>query len=194
MMYFQEPAQQQTPLYIFDLDGTLALIEHRRHFVEAPESGKCRHCFEGHAYDDANGSATCPACDGSGKFKPDFDAFQEACDKDQPNWPVIGTMLQLYSVGCDIRIWSARTDAVKQKTMLWLHSATRIPLIKLEQMLKMRPAGDTQPDEQLKLKWLNTMGKQERSRVAAVYDDRTKVVAMWRRVGVACFQVANNDV
>lgn len=23
-----------TPLYIFDLDGTLALIEHRRHFVE----------------------------------------------------------------------------------------------------------------------------------------------------------------
>jgi hypothetical protein len=27
------------PLYIFDLDGTLALIQHRRHFVER-ERGK----------------------------------------------------------------------------------------------------------------------------------------------------------
>lgn len=25
------------PLYIFDLDGTLALIDHRRHFVEGPD-------------------------------------------------------------------------------------------------------------------------------------------------------------
>ena len=31
------------PLYIFDLDGTLALIEHRRHFVERP-SLKCYDC------------------------------------------------------------------------------------------------------------------------------------------------------
>ena len=25
------------PLYIFDLDGTLALIEHRLHFIQGPE-------------------------------------------------------------------------------------------------------------------------------------------------------------
>jgi phosphoserine phosphatase len=28
--------QNDRALYIFDLDGTLALIEHRRHLVEAP--------------------------------------------------------------------------------------------------------------------------------------------------------------
>lgn len=187
MMYFQEPKAQQTPLYIFDLDGTLALIDHRRYLVEAPACEACK-------YDDV-GDIRCCACNGTRKqkgFKPDFKAFEELCNLDSPNWPVIGTMMQLYSVGCDIRIWSARSDAVKQKTFMWLHQTTRIPLIKLEQMLKMRPAGDSTPDEQLKLKWLNTMGKQERARVAAVFDDRDKVVAMWRRVGVSCFQVAQN--
>ena len=195
MMYFQEPAQQQTPLYIFDLDGTLALIDHRRYLVEKPEDGTCRDCIDGKALRPvAEGIDCCPTCGGSGKFVPDWNGFFELCHLDQPNWPVIGTMLQLYSVGCDIRLWSARSDAVKQKTLMWLHQSTRIPLIKLEQMLKMRPQEDiSTPDEQLKLKWLNTMGKQERSRVAAVYDDRDKVVAMWRRVGVACFQVAPGE-
>ena len=31
------------PLYIFDLDGTLALIEHRLHFIQRP-SLKCYDC------------------------------------------------------------------------------------------------------------------------------------------------------
>jgi hypothetical protein len=190
MMFFTEPAVSQHPLYIFDLGGTLAFIDHRRHLVTAPDDNSCRHCFQGHAYDDANGSAQCPACKGTGKFVPDWDAFFEACDRDAPNWPVIGTMLQLYSVGCDIRIWSGRSDAVKQKTLMWLHAATRIPLIKLEMMLKMRAADDFTPDDQLKRKWLNLMGKQERARLSAVFDDRNKVVAMWREAGVPCFQVA----
>lgn len=155
------------PLYIFDLDGTLALIDHRRHFVskEGKEKG----------------------------WKPDWKAFYEACDQDKPNWPVIGTMLQLYSVGCDIRIWSGREDSVKGKTFMWLHMATRIPLIKLEQMLRMREEGDYTEDHVLKRKWLNLMKQQERNRLAAVFDDRQKVVDMWRGEGVACFQVAPGD-
>lgn len=193
-MFFTEPAVSQHPLYIFDLDGTLALIEHRRHLVEKPEHGECRNCWRGEAFNSTTEEhVVCPACKGTGKFVPDWDAFFEACDKDQPNWPVIGTMLQLYSVGCDIRIWSGRSDAVRQKTLMWLHAATRIPLIKLELILKMRAADDFTPDEQLKRKWLNLMGKQERQRVAAVFDDRNKVVAMWRGAGVPCFQVAPGE-
>lgn len=189
MMFFAEPQQQSTPLYIFDLDGTLALIDHRRHLVDAT----CDSCAgAGAQYT----SHYCQACGNTGKdksFKPDWNAFFEACDRDQPNWPVIGTMLQLYSVGCDIRIWSGRSDAVKQKTLMWLHAATRIPLIKLELMLKMRPAEDFTPDEQLKRKWLNLMSKQERARLSVVFDDRNKVVEMWRGAGVPCFQVAPGE-
>lgn len=194
MMYFPEPAQSQHPLYIFDLDGTLALIDHRRYLVEKPDGGQCRGCMGGKTFSDVDeDGATCNECRGTGKFVPDWKAFFEACDKDAPNWPVIGTLLQLYSVGCDVRIWSGRSDEVKQKTLMWLHAATRIPLIKLEQMLKMREEGDFTPDEQLKRKWLNVMGKQERSRVAAVFDYRDKVVKMWREAGVACFQVAPGE-
>lgn len=179
------------PLYIFDLDGTLALIDHRRHIVEAPwvklpEGQK-----------PANGQRL-KIIDGvthirDPKFTPDWKAFYEACDKDQPNWPVIGTMLQLYSVGCDVRIWSGREDSVKCKTFMWLHLATRIPLIKLEQMIKMRPEGDYTEDHQMKRKWLHLLSPRERSRLAAVFDDRQKVVDMWRSEGVACFQVAPGD-
>jgi hypothetical protein len=197
-MFFPEPANLQTPLYIFDLDGTLALIERRRPLIEEPDSGACVECHGYGAMRESTGDkdyeeSECPVCKGTGKFVPQWDAFYEACDRDQPNWPVIGTMLQLYSVGCDVRIWSGRSDAVKQKTLMWLHAATRIPLIKLEHMLKMREAADYTPDDQLKRKWLNTMPKQQRERLAAVFDDRNKVVAMWRSAGVSCFQVAFGD-
>lgn len=187
------------PLYIFDLDGTLSLADHRRHLVEAP---KCAHCTgSGHIYrdvdDDAGGSipvqGLCPYCDGKGKakgFTPDWPAFYEACDKDQPNWPVISTLLQLYSVGCDVRIWSGRDDSVKPKTLMWLHLATRLSLTVLKELLVMRPNGDYTPDHQLKRKWLNLLQPQERRRLVGVFDDRQKVVDMWRAEGVACFQVA----
>jgi hypothetical protein len=183
--------EQRYPLYIFDLDGTIAFIGHRRHLVEAPwievpRNYKLQADQKFKIMDDAMYIR-------DPKFKPDWDRFYEACDMDLPNPPVIGTLLQLYASGNDIRIWSGRSDNVKQKTLMWLHMFLRIPLIKLELMLKMRPGNDDTPDDQLKLKWLNTMSLQERIRVAAVFDDRDKVVAMWRKAGVACFQVAPGD-
>ena len=33
----------------------------------------------------------------------------------------------------------------------------------------------------------------ERNRLTAVFDDRDKVVQMWRENGVPCFQVAKGD-
>lgn len=162
------------PLYIFDLDGTLALIDHRAHMVQSPLIP-----------DRQNGGMKKDP-----DFKPNWKAFYEACDQDAPNWPVIGTMLQLYSIGCDIRIWSGREDSVKGKTFMWLHAHTKIPLIILEQMIKMRPEGDYTEDHVMKRKWLHLMSKPERERLAAVFCDRDKVVKMWREERVACFQVA----
>ena len=37
------------------------------------------------------------------------------------------------------------------------------------------------------------MNDNESDKFLCVYDDRDKVVAMWRRNGVACFQVAEGD-
>lgn len=154
------------PLYIFDLDGTMALIEHRRHLVEKKDRKE---------------------------FKPDWKAFYAACVHDAPNWPVIGTFLQLYSCGADCRIWSGRSDEVKNQTIDWLQVYLQLQPRAIFDILKMRPDVDFSPDEQLKKKWLNALPPTDRNRLCAVFDDRDKVVAMWRKEGVACFQVAPGE-
>lgn len=144
------------PLYIFDLDGTLALTEHRQHFLDG--------------------------------VKADWPAFFRACVDDQPNTPVIDTLLRLLDCGCDVWIWSGRSSEVMEQTKDWLadhlgYGAHGVPLT-------MRVEGDFTPDEKLKEGWFESLSAHDRRRLVCVFDDRDKVVAMWRRNGVACFQVA----
>lgn len=152
------------PLYIFDLDGTLALIQHRRHFVE-------------------------------GSIK-DWPSFFAACVDDLPNLPVIKT-LQTLRKNAEIWVWSARSDEVKRQTIEWLHKHGIFhpywnPFDAPEKLL-MRKAGDHQPDEKLKATWLSEIEPPEYKRLTAVFDDRDRVVAMWRAAGIPCFQVAQGD-
>lgn len=58
---------------------------------------------------------------------------------------------------------------------------------------RMRKAGDFTPDEVLKRGWLNEIEPPEYARLTAVFDDRDKVVNMWREAGVPCFQVARGE-
>ena len=148
------------PLYIFDLDGTLALTDHRAHLV------RCEN--------------------------PNWDAFFEACVDDQPNYPVIETLHNLIESGAEVRIWSGRSNAVMSQTLEWFHKhldmdiASEIPLL-------MRVEGDFTPDDRLKSDWYDQLNEFEKKRLIAVFDDRNKVVEMWRSKGVACFQVATGD-
>lgn len=157
------------PLYIFDLDGTLALIEHRRHFVE-------------------------------GKNK-DWPSFFRACVDDKPNMPVIRTLKSLRKAGAEIWIWSGRSDEVRAETEQWLYDHGILKTTMLlhwepfaaPEVLLMREAGDHQPDVNLKYGWLANLEPPERSRLTAVFDDRARVVKMWRDAGVPCFQVAPGE-
>ncbi|MBL4787492.1 MAG: hypothetical protein JKY60_00025 [Kordiimonadaceae bacterium] len=139
--------------YVFDLDGTLALVEHRKHFV-------------------SNGSRQ-------------WRNFFEACVDDGPNTPVIKSLLALQAAGHRIEIWSGRSDAVKAEAIVWLQQYGIDPAL----LTHMRPARNNIPDDELKQSWLHACGTWP----DAVYDDRDKVVAMWRREGVPCFQVAPGD-
>ena len=56
----------------------------------------------------------------------------------------------------------------------------------------MRRAGDFTPDDVLKRTWLND-GTIDKARVLCAYDDRAKVVQMWRSEGIPCFQVAPGE-
>ena len=147
------------PLYIFDLDGTLALTEHRQHILDDKE-------------------------------RPDrWKAFFAACVKDQPNIPVIDTLHSLRLMS-DVMIWSGRSSEVRHQTIEWLAAHTTLMSHEVEAILRMRDEGDFTPDEQLKEQWLKDMDSDDRRRLVAVFDDRDKVVSMWRQNGVSCFQVA----
>jgi FMN phosphatase YigB (HAD superfamily) len=158
-----------TPLYIFDLDGTLADLTHRRHFVERPEGEK------------------------------DWDAFHAGCWGDAPITPTIVTLVTLASAGVDIRIWSGRMNTVREQTLDWLyrcvdsHTSHYYGRKGLNALLRMRPEGDYTPDDELKEGWLNGLSATDRQRLVAVFEDRARVVAMWRRNGVQCYQVAPGE-
>ncbi len=146
---------------IFDLDGTLADIEERRQ-LSTKEDGKM-----------------------------DWDKFFDPknISLDKPNWPVIHMAKILKSAGHQIVIFSGRSKATKDTTREWLNKFG-VPF----DVLKMRPTGHPfkwMPDDKLKQHWLDTLFEGEKKDdILCVFDDREKVVKMWRENGLDCFQVA----
>lgn len=158
------------PLYIFDLDGTLAIIEHRLHYIQGP--------------------------------KKDWRGFFAAVGDDAPNLPVIRTLQALRKAGSEIWIWSGRSDECKAQTIKWLckHGCFGFPTNTLPawpfgapERFRMRKAGDHRDDVDVKREWLHEIEPPEWNRLTAVFDDRARVVQIWREAGVPCFQVAPGD-
>lgn len=158
-------------MIIFDLDGTLADCEHRRHFVDERKNLIFRQ-------DDNN-------IDVRPGWKPDWKAFYEACDKDEPILQTHQVLRSLWSVHdyTTIEIWSGRCESVREKTEAWLMKYGI-----LKGRLKMRPIGDYTPDDVLKERWLDEALAQGK-KIDFVFDDRKKVCNMWRKRGIFVFDV-----
>jgi len=144
---------------IFDLDGTLALIDDRRAVSTKP-----------------NG-------------KIDWDIFFDPknIDLDKPNDAVIQMAKTLKDAGNMIVILSGRSKATKDATRTWLDKFG-VPF----DVLKMRPTSRDfmfMPDDKLKQQWLDQLFT-DKSDILCVFDDRQKVVDMWRANGLTCMQVA----
>ena len=175
---------------VFDLDGTLADNKHREYYIIATED----------------------------RIEPDWDAFFEACDRDRPIEAVVATLHALAQTDMhDIEIWSGRGmgdgDSVWIKTIDWLIRECDIAVlaphgdwgekkifgdyphtayVSTVQRLRMRQYNDYTPDDQLKKQWLG-YARGENAEPELVFDDRQKVVDMWRAEGIPCFQVAPGD-
>lgn len=170
------------PLYIFDLDGTLAKIEHRRHYVERPSS----QCFDCHGKNRKN----CPQCaDLDAGWTANWPAFFRACVYDTPNKPVIQLMNDLIHGDNSVWIWSGRSDEVRADTINWLYTWTSYRAGDGLSFM-MRREGDHQPDDKLKLEWYRQMTGLDKNRLVMIFDDRDRMVQMWRDNGIACLQVA----
>lgn len=188
---------------IFDLDGTLALIDHRRHLVQLCDGSPVtvdgqpgifrgdNERIPGDVWIEFAGTGKWSYSPSNVKFKPNWPAFFAACVDDEPNEPVIATLHAHMARGHNVMIVSGRSDEVREQTHAWLfqHVFKRAPIAFAPIM---RKAGDYTPDDQLKRQWLAD-GTIPHERVLCAYDDRDKVVQMWRNAGIACFQVAPGD-
>ena len=167
---------------IFDLDGTLAIIEKRRIKSGSPTGNK-------------------PV-----QAKMDWDVFfaAENIQLDEPNEPVIKMAQMFHNDGFKIVIFSGRNDRSFHTTKEWLEKFD-VPF----DLLVLRPdkfqadswpiangnpatkAMRFMPDEILKKAMLDTFV--DIDDVFLVVDDRDKVVKMWRDLGLNTFQVAPGD-
>lgn len=117
-----------------------------------------------------------------------WDEFYLASSDDEPNVPVIETIKLLKQNDYKIHIFSGRGAIAKKITINWLERY-HVPYDEL----RMRPIGNSVPDDVLKEHWLKEAFPDYLNQIFCVFDDRDKVVKMWRRLGLTCFQVAEGD-
>lgn len=114
----------------------------------------------------------------------DWRGFFAACPGDKPIAPVIELLLRLWNGKNRVEIWSGRSDEVRGLTEEWLSAHG----ISGSLLTCMRTAGDKRPDDQVKREFLRGTDAPD-----VIFDDRQRVVDMWRAEGLTCFQVAGGD-
>lgn len=134
---------------VFDLDGTLANLDHRLHL----------------------------------QIAKDWRGFFAAVSKDEPIPHAISVLQAMHAAGHRIEVWSGRSDECREATEKWL----RYHCIPYSALL-MRSEGDYRPDDVVKQEFLRGGGWPD-----LIFDDRDRVVSMWRGLGIPCFQVAQGD-
>jgi hypothetical protein len=141
------------------LDGTLADIEHRRHFVRPPEGQK-----------------------------KDWKSFNLNIPNDKLNAPVAEILSTFKRSSMNkIVLCSGRSDNERKMTTEWLTKHA----IEYDD-LYMRHRQDHRPDNIVKEIILDF---ELLTRYTPIFmlDDRDQVVAMWRKRGFTCLQVAPGD-
>ena len=114
-------------------------------------------------------------------------AFRAAAAQDTPCVPVIKTLQALFAQGNRIVLCSGRVEDERDLTERWMlqHKVWY-------HKLYMRPNGDYRADDIVKSELLDQILADGFQPIMA-FDDRQRVVDMWRRRGIVCAQVAEEN-
>jgi predicted kinase len=108
-------------------------------------------------------------------------------DRDDLDLIVFDAYRVYRDAGYKIFVVTGRSEEAREKTELWLS----VYGITYEKLL-MRKAEDFRPDNTVKMEIFNHYIKGKYN-VQVIFDDRQKVVDMWRDLGLKVFQVAKSD-
>ena len=142
-------------LVVFDIDGTLANIEHRLDYV---------------------------------RTKPkNWKAFDAGIPNDAVNMPVAEVFFSLRNDGHDIIFASGRNERSRDATIAWLDRKNF--WCADSSKLYMRKADDFRNDSIVKREMLDEIIADYGKKPDMVFDDRPRVVKMWRDAGIFVFDV-----
>ena len=150
-------------VFIFDLDGTLANIDHRLHFLEKND---WRGFFKACIYDE-----------------PVESVIQILRDL-----VMAGHEVQIWS-GRSAEVVQETYDWLDRH----IGSFPGKTFLPNELLKHMRKEGDYTKDFIIKEEWLNAFHQERGHMPTMIFDDRPSVVDMWRKNGVTCAQVATWD-
>lgn len=111
---------------------------------------------------------------------------------DLPDYRVIDELFLHAREGDHIIFLSGRKSECREDTVQWLLKYTGMTGTGVYSSLFMRADGDDRNDAIVKYELFDTHVRPNFN-VLHVYDDRNRVVEMWRSIGLKCFQVATGD-
>ena len=122
--------------------------------------------------------------------KKDFETFYEKMHLDTPNMWCANMVKLYYKAGYQIYFCTGRPEEYREKTTMWLFD--HLKLLEGEYKLLMRHTGNYTDDRLVKVTMYTTVIEPECD-VELVIDDRSKVVKIWRELGLTCLQCYPGD-
>lgn len=151
-------------IYIVDIDGTIADLTHRLHFIQ----GDKKDWDSFHA-----------ACDKDEPIKDVLDTIHML--ENGGAWLVFVTG----------RPESVRDETYDWLIKQW--NCEELGHEAFEKDLFMRKDGDFRPDYVIKKEIYDSFSDEMKGNIRGVFEDREQVVKMWRSLGLTCFQVKDGD-
>ena len=177
------PQLENIPTVIFDIDGTLADIEHRRHFVEGKKKD----------FDSFNAAMV-----NDTPNAPIVDLMWMCEDAAKQIIFCTGRMEQYREVTRNFLLDDCEVEEFLSLVMdKHRHKPKYRRMVEdtLDVFLMMRPDERRHdPDHQIKQEMLDDILKTvDKSNILYAVDDRQRVVDMWRSNGLTCLQVAEGN-
>lgn len=169
---------------IIDIDGTLANIDHRRHFVERT----CTYQQHDNSYPDATIFYRIEDPNG----KPDWKSFNEAMKADTPNEWCISIIKKFKPDFCIIFV-TGREEKYREITdefIIWsLNTERGWVVFPWKNHLLMRPTKDYRSQVQIKREIYEQHIK-DKYEVLFAIDDSKVIADLWRSLGIVCLDCA----